>query len=435
MKLKNVILPVLCVGLVGMTTGCNESKSKKKTAVVDTQSLKQSGKTIQESAENLALAGEQLVSPISFMYADIVFDLALKADPNNKRAQFFKAFLKPMMNMKGILNRIKPVVDTLSAEQQKEYNEFIAKAPISALKTFLLDGPQDIKTEEDALRYMDEDTASWEAIRVFMKNNKDLNLDINIMTLDGVENALRRATEKCIALESSSEVFEVDQSCDYLNALKVNISRADVEAMQHMAAGMQIYGILGSSYSLNGVRSFIDTNKDKKLSNKEIIDHFKNSTTAGKLRNSGLSKIPQMGVDAAAGARWALTAQAKLCPYGNTKNTNRPGFLFSKGLCIDEVDEEGTPTTDLIKRVETLLTGGMMTIEGEREDGSIVTAEIKPAAPLLNPIKDLRSITPISYNECDKPVRLADDTIGGLFPNKDGNSHLKDTGALDTCED
>jgi hypothetical protein len=327
------------VGLVG--TACSKKEENKSNSiVVDTKALQQSGKTLDESAENLALAGEQLVSPISFMYADIVFDLALKANPDNKRAQFYKALIKPMMMMKGALNRIKPVVDSLPEENQKEYSDFLAKSPESALKTFLMDGPQDIKTEEDALKFMDSYRAAWEDIRIFMKENKDLNMEVNVMTLPGNQAALEKATGECVAENHMNQEFVVSD-CNYLKALKINISRADVEAMQHIAAGMQIYQILGTSYTLDGVRDFAERNQDKQLTSEEIVEHFINSTTAGKLRNNELTKIPELGTDAIAGARWALSIQNKLCPAGYADKGNR------KDNVRKQASPKGLPTGPL----------------------------------------------------------------------------------------
>lgn len=436
MKLKKIVLPVLCAGLIGtLGTACSKDDDKKQ-VIVNTNSIQEAAGDLTESAEKLALAGEQLVSPISFMYADLIFDMALVANPENKRAQFFKALIKPMMAMKGAMSRVKPVVKTLSDEQQKEYNEFIAKAPESALKTFLMDGPEDIKTEEDALKFMDGYRSAWEDIRVFMKENKDLNLDVNIMTLAGAAAALDSASKECKAENPSDGVFAVDAKCDYLKALKVNISRADTEVIQQVAAGMQIYHILATSYSLDGVRDYAESNQENDVSAEEVIKHFSENTTAGKLRHNGLAKITKMGVDAISGTRWALSMKNEICPEGKTSKRNRKGFLVRDGICIKEVNSKGKPTEDLLKTIEAALTGGTIAIEGKDDMGNkVAETVIRPSAPLDNPIQDLRSVAPTSYNdECGSPVALADNTIGGLFPNKDANSYLKAVGSLDDKE-
>jgi hypothetical protein len=107
------------------------------------------------------------------------------------------------------------------------------------------------------------------------------------------------------------------------------------------------------------------------------------------------------------------------------------GFIFEEGICIDKADSKGKPTTDVLKTIEAALAGGLMSIEGVSQSGAVVMAEIKPVAPFANPVQDLRSLAPISYNECGNPVALADSTIGGVFPNGDGNTYLKATGSLD----
>ena len=48
-------------------------------------------------ASSLADAGEQLVSPYTWMLADKVFTMALEKNATNEKAQFYRALLKPMM--------------------------------------------------------------------------------------------------------------------------------------------------------------------------------------------------------------------------------------------------------------------------------------------------------------------------------------------------
>lgn len=431
MKFKDLLVPLVCMG--AMSTACTKFKAEHTSnpTVVNTQQIREAGKSPEETAENLALAGEQLLSPVSFMYADLVFDMALQTDASNKRAQFYKALIKPMMQLKGALNRIKPVIATLPEREQSQYQDYLAKAPESALKTFLMDGPQDIHTEEDALKFLDQYRSAWEDMRVFMKENKDLNLDVNVMTLVGVGSALDNAAKECQYSNSMNQEFTV-ADCDYLKALKINISRADIEVIQQLAAGMQIYHTLATAYSLDGVREFSENSQGKSMTTQEVVEHFSHSTKAGMLRNNALAKIPSLGTDAVAGARWALSIQDKLCPTGSFDHSNRKGFLVEAGLCIDKTDKQGKPVTDLLKTIESALTGGLMAVEGLAKDGSTIQAEIKPVAPLADPIQDLRSLAPTSYNQCGNAVALADKTIGGVFPNGDGNTYLKITGVLDS---
>ena len=44
------------------------------------------------------------------LMSDKVFDMALAKDPTNKKAQFYKAFLKAPMTLKGAVKRVLPAV-------------------------------------------------------------------------------------------------------------------------------------------------------------------------------------------------------------------------------------------------------------------------------------------------------------------------------------
>ena len=190
MKFSKLCALLVSFSLVGLTA-CTGKKSKdnKGSKTIDTNLIQKNSSSLTDSAENLALSAEQLISPLSFMYADLIFDMALKNDPNNKRAQVYKTILKPLVYMKGSMKRIKPLIPLLTKEEQREYNKFIKDYPESALKTFLLDGKEDLNSEADVQVFLDGYRDQWEQVRLFMKDNKNLNIDLNVMTLVGVGNA------------------------------------------------------------------------------------------------------------------------------------------------------------------------------------------------------------------------------------------------------
>ncbi len=100
-------------------------------------------------SESLALAGEKIAYGPNFMQAAELIDKALQLDPSNLRARVYKAALAPQMSFRGILSRIKPLVNQLTAEDMRQYQTFVASLPTGAYRSFLLDGPEDIKTERD----------------------------------------------------------------------------------------------------------------------------------------------------------------------------------------------------------------------------------------------------------------------------------------------
>ncbi len=100
----------------------------------------------EKKAEAIAEAGEQLIGTRSFVYANDVFETALKIDPTNRRAQFYHRSLAPSMALKGIATRVRPLLDE-KAKLEMEVN--LANYPDSGVKRFLTDGREDLKSEKD----------------------------------------------------------------------------------------------------------------------------------------------------------------------------------------------------------------------------------------------------------------------------------------------
>lgn len=372
-----------------------------------------------EKAEKLALAGEQLTTPTGFMYADLVFDQALSLDSNNKKAQFYKAFLATPMSLRGIMARVKPLAYS-HPKTKKEYDEAVKNLPNSGLKTFLFDGTADIKNEKDIQGFVAQIHDAQDQFRTFLKNNKSMELTLNVNDW-AIQGSMQKTLEDCAVTQVSEGVYDV-KKCDLTNALEVKINRADVEALQQIASGMQIYLATLISYDATGTIAISRKYEGKQVSNKTLYKELSQNADFGKLINgNALKNIVGMGIDAVAGVRWAVQIQNELCQYGQENANNRKGFLFGKGLCVKSENEDGSKLEDVLKIVDTVLAG--QTIEVKVGKNEEIQTVAKPIAVLENPIADLKSLRPV-YNSCDKIQSVSDDTIGGIFPNHDGNEAL-----------
>jgi hypothetical protein len=68
-----------------------------------------------EASVYYARLGELLMMPEGAMYADQMFQQALKLDPTNSKAHFYEAFLTPAMTFKGFL----PLIDRLASKKDE----------------------------------------------------------------------------------------------------------------------------------------------------------------------------------------------------------------------------------------------------------------------------------------------------------------------------
>lgn len=420
--MKNLTKSLVIMASLSAVVACSPSKQNNKNGVTTLNSGSiMADKTLSpvEKAEKLALAGEQLTTPTGFMYADLVFDQALSLDSNNKRAQFYKAFLATPMSLRGIMARVKPLAYS-HAKSKKEYDEAVKNLPNSGLKTFLFDGAGDIKNEKDIQGFLTQIYDAQDQFRNFLKSNKSLELTLNVSDW-AIQGSIQKTLEECSVNQVSEGVYDV-KKCDLINALEVKLNRADIEALQQITAGFQIYFATFISYDATGTIAVSRKYEGKNVSNKILYKELAQNVDFGKLRNAdALKNIVSMGTDAVAGVRWASQIQNELCQYGEENANNRKGFLFGKGLCIKTENEDGSKLEDVLRMVDTVLAG--QTIEVKVGKNQEITTLAKPIAVLENPIADLKSLRPV-HNACDKIQSVSDDTLGGIFPNHDGNEVL-----------
>jgi hypothetical protein len=378
-----------------------------------------------DKAEELALIAEQLATPTGFMYADLILDQALKLDSNNLRANFYKALLAQPMALKGAMKRIKPLAQR-DLESLNRYNEAISNLPESALKTFMFDGQENIRTEKDVQGFVDEIYNAQEKFRLFLKQNKNQVITLN-MSDWGKASTFSQTVKECAVEQVGTGTFSL-KACDLRKSLQIELNRADMEALQYITAGSQIYLSLITAYDVSGAINVAQNTKGQTLTNADAWRKLARNADFGKLRNTRvLQNIPEMGLDAIIGIRWAISMQDELCPTGQETTGARKGQLFSKGLCItNTTNEDGSTLEDSLRVIDLALTGGLVEIKKNDQEKT----DLKAVELLENPIADLKTLKP-SFNECDKVSSIADDSLNGSLPNNDANDILANSSKCD----
>lgn len=422
MKFRQLTGFVLTTAVIVTLSSCSkkndDSKEIDATKIYANQNL-----TSSQKAEKLAKTAEQLISVQGFTYADEVADLALQLDSSNVRAQFVKAMLAPIMVHEGIANRVKPLVSR-DAEAEQNYNKAMAelevKVPNSTYKDFLKNGTADIKDEADVQNYIDAMADSFKAIRQFAKNNK--NAELTVMTSDGMFKAmLDRHAQSCETKKVSD--YQYKTTCpDATHALEVKLNRADFEALQMAASGYELAYSLYNSYNLTGsIDKLLSLKGQTDVDGKAVVDDLlKNKTFATLRAGNGFSRLKEMGRDAISGMRWVIQNQSTLCALGKNNPKNRPGMLFTEGLC----SSDAVATHKSLAQAEEGLNGKIYTTQIRLRDNSTYNLDTKPAALLDSPIADLRSVAPTAYDKCGNVVSITDATVSGILVNADANTIL-----------
>lgn len=407
--MKNLTSSVLLATAVVLTlTACGEQKDTKNNKVVIEASANM-------QASELADAGEQLITPYTFMLADKVFDQAIEKDATNVKAQFYKNFLKRFMVFKGIYTRIRPAME--KSGNLESHDLAIKNMPNSAVKTFFLDGKQDLKTIADAQGVLAQYQNALSDFRTFLRSNADANITLNMNPYLFEQDIREEWGKSCVIHQKSETVTKVE--CDTADIATKKVNAADLMLLRQATAMELLTWTLYNSYSFEGFEAAQERANGKELSIEEKIALVKESDTLLTLRKDNkMAIIKDAALDLSAAIKWATKYQDRLCPKGDGVMNQRKGFLFSQGICL-VLDAQQQQS---LKELDTALAGPV-----EREmiltTGETAKFELDVFAWSKNPPKDLRKLLlPVDGKyKCGDQIELQDSTFGGIFVNGDAN--------------
>lgn len=345
-------------------------------------------------AEQMALAAEQLAQSSNFIYAEKLADQALKLEPTNIRAKFWKAAVAPAMELKGFMTRIEPLAHK-SARNEREYDRALAQinafAITKATHDFFFEGAKDITSEDEAQETISRAVLKLDELRKTMKELRGSNLVIyrNIESLSS--NELLANQVACTAQEEQGEIKV--QGCDPTRAQRVELNDADFQVLQQYVAGYEVLIGLTNSYDYNGLLSVPDG-----ATWQQTVKQLWNDSKFGKLRDSRtLVLLPELAVDAYQAAKEGAALQKEICKHG--------------GDCV--APQFGLAST--LRSFATIVHGPTpLTIT----DGA-KPVMVNVRALVEHPTTDARTFAPTKYDSKGHVTELKDNTVGGLFPNGD----------------
>lgn len=449
---------ILAMSLVTVLSACTETITEKikYVPVEKGQSVDKNGRVILDingkmAVDDLINVGEQLIGPYTFHLADRAFEMVLQKDPDNKKAQFYRAFLKRFMVTKGIYTRVKPYARRLMRITQHEKD--IKSIPNHPLKTFLLDGKEDIESIGDMQNFLAEYRKANEAFRNFLFLNPDLDMDFYMNPSVFSQQIKENEANSCV-VSYTDEGAKVD--CDTTDIATIKINPADLLVLRQEAAGQILYFSLLTSHSLAGTDhvwkelemsqrsvctehlsqflSHTDTNGNpvyynyptyvcqqvgKSIPPSDVLKALEGIPAFGKLKKDhAFGLIRGLGADLSAAAKWVMKQQEKLCPHGVEFANSRKGKLFSSGICVNMSETERD-----IALLDEALRGPILA--KHHVVGRDVEIKADYFAYFANPVQDLRQLFPATYDNCGNGTTLKDGTFGGMFPNGDADKLLE----------
>lgn len=408
--MKTQLLKALLV--LGLTSqiACESAKNKG----LDMNSKTQVYANASMPATDLVEAAEQLITPTQFMTADKILDMALAQDPNNFKALFYKNFLKGYMVNKGIMTRVKPLVRKYG--KITEYEKNMNALPDVPAYRFLADGKEDISTVEDIQSYLSSYQVALNEFRRFLIENQDQQLTIEISSTY-LENLFKdSAAYECTPVSTVENQYHYE--CDFRNITKRKLTTPDFMAIRQMLAGMILYLNFYTAYSFEGVETLSSLNIKEGTPPEQVLNLISTKfPELGKLRSQNLMKETlNLGSDLISAGRWAIQYQNQLCPKGIETPHQRQGYLFNKGICIQNADQA--------LRGLAVMEQVMSSTVKVKINESLPDAELDYMAWFKNPPQHLMDLAPKTFNSCGQTTSYRENSLGGLFVNNDADKYL-----------
>ena len=403
--------------------------------------------------KELTDAGEALVTPAHFMHADMIFDMALKVNPQEPKALLYKKLLKPMMLAKGLATRIKPF-----AKPGNSVTRFLFQVdglPETDLKVFLKSPGSEFSTSRDLQDYLAEYREAILEARDYVLEADLSKVVIKLNPILFYPEIQKNYTESCKIVKKTNWGIEI--KCDTVSAANLKIAQPDVYWLAQSLTGAAVSLIAYTSYSADGLET-IDVDAFNKMTPAQKHNLLDRLPQFGYLRrDEKITSISQMGFEFKLAMQYMLDHQEDVCPMPvkpvepsypyacydnwwnngedceklisdyqkdlekylqdlNKYNNQRPGYLMQKGFCI----KDKAAFKNDIYLVDSLLSGPTFLMTKTNQGSMSLRYDV--AKMIKNPILDLRQVAPASYSPCGTPTSLKDPTLGGLMP--DANAEL-----------
>ncbi|CAN5599092.1 hypothetical protein BH10BDE1_BH10BDE1_20350 [soil metagenome] len=338
------------------------------------------------------------------------FNESLQLNPNNVRSQFWRVALKPVLDTRGIIARVRPLYmkQDHGVERYSKLRKGIDQSANAGYRSFYTEGAQDIDTDEKLREWMDIQISSLESLRNFLKANKDQTFTMRapIEFVAGLWTNGR--ADKCSALKSINPKFS---GCPETGMMKFKMNRADLEAFQYVVATYTVQLSLMSAYNLNPVVMFDDTQHS--LKPKTRIENMLKNYDGGILQKNRLALALSVVPDAVISVRYFVNNQEELCRKDRYENrANRPGYLLAWTACMfDRGEAEGTK---LLETLESLLNGQPVKID---LGGLNKEVSVYPLKFLKSPPANITAFAPTKFDADGEYEAFNESTYSPYFAN------------------
>lgn len=378
-------------------------------------------------AEKLVATAEPLLTPVGFFFADEVLDAALKVDPKNRKAQFYKAMLAPLMKLRGFISRTSRGAQF--AAHRLNFDVSLFERAHGGLRDFLRESAPPIKTERELQEFINEILQEQTKSIDFIKKNMSLITEISVPNIYHFEGII----SGCEVTKVGPLTYQLSP-CPYQSQTLVRMNRGDWEALLQFANGTRIGLILLTSYNMEGYFDYLLKGGEFRMNKATAFDFLeRNSANFGRLHeNHKLKEVMGLASDIYSGVSWLISHQDTFC-----STEIRGKHLFdAERLCFAKTSRTFNGRQFRVENVVDVLknnvTGQIGTLElrtNQPDKTTKVTmVRLDLLAAIRNPIPNLRLILPKSYSDkCGTVNEYRDPTFGGTFPDRNPKLFIRES--------
>lgn len=382
--------------------------------------LNDSEKAPSDKAEDLALAAEELIANEEFVEARKALNLALAADSQNFRAQFWSLGLEGVELVHGYFARVAPL-GRLNASTLKKYNEDVEKArKENSAKVFAyyMDGQEEIYNESDLQsKFLDRYASVGKRVRDFVEKNKNREFTFKARG-QLLKNRTRSFVEACEV--KVTDDLEYELTCpEKRTRLEVTLNRADFEMIKYSSSFISLYLPAYTAYDLTGVLQLaVRAGSGETFKNNELRDQLLANPTFGRYRPSSLATEARTSAQDYVGyLMYGMDNYAELCPKGQEKPGSRPGKMYEAGVCVNpQWYRAFVDTLTPYTKGPVNVTSGWNTTPYSTDTNYFAFFD--------NPVKDLRHLGELNFDDCGSLLSVGEPTLNGVFPKGDANKVL-----------
>ena len=355
----------------------------------------------QVDSENLTDDAESLLSIETLDQALEKFTEALRLNPQNARADVWKAFVTTELEFKGFLARVRPFVESLS-DGPHRYDQLVddsSRASDPVLRHFYLSGPNDIHTADDFQEWVDRVNLQLGQLRSVLNVHRNEEIRLLVpQTIISNNSSVRKGfdgTNHCAS--SSWGPIKYQPSDCSKTASEFLMNRADIEAV---SSGVALYQSMISVMNAYRLTPTLINKLEASKTSRTTTDLALIVQEGAKLRsNNQIGILDQNSRDLALGIRYVMDHQAEACQKGYPSPLNRKGYLFAYGVC-SHTWATGNDLNRMSQMIEQIIQHQPLTIFAKTAYGE-ASIDFDVAKLSQAPMQNLTELGQLTVDACN----------------------------------